>query len=91
MPAGPYRVATRLPVPVVVRSLAASAPMFRMVIVATPDAADDWIAERITPADVSPPVAARCVGAGRRGRVTDRLNDKNKHREPRRGLPPHAR
>ena len=67
-----YRVATRLNLPVLVVSNGSrpirppGLPNVRMVIVdATPDAADDWIAERITPADVCVtadiPLAARCL------------------------------
>ena len=67
-----YRVATRLNLPVHVVSNGSrpirppGLPNVRMVIVdATPDAADDWIAERITPADVCVtadiPLAARCL------------------------------
>src|SRR5277367_1489610 len=70
-----YRVATRLNLPVMVVSNGSrpirppGLPNVRMVIVdATPDAADDWIAERITPADVCVtadiPLAARCLGKG---------------------------
>jgi uncharacterized protein YaiI (UPF0178 family) len=44
-------------------------PLVQMVTVpATPDAADDWIAERITPADVCVtadiPLASRCLAKG---------------------------
>jgi uncharacterized protein YaiI (UPF0178 family) len=67
-----YRVATRLNLPVHVVSNGSrpirppGLPNVRMVIVdATPDAADDWIAERITGADVCVtadiPLAARCL------------------------------
>jgi uncharacterized protein len=59
-------------------------PNVRMVVVAeTPDAADDWIAERIAAQDVCVtadiPLAARCLGRGAgavapNGRVWDRDN-----------------
>jgi uncharacterized protein YaiI (UPF0178 family) len=44
-------------------------PMVRVVVVAEgPDAADDWIAERVTPADICVtadiPLAARCLERG---------------------------
>lgn len=69
-----YRVATRLGLPVRVVSNGSrpirppGLPNVQMVIVAdTPDAADDWIAERIGPADVCVtadiPLAARCLAA----------------------------
>lgn len=70
-----YVVATRYGVPVV---LVANAPLYvpegfgaRLVVVeGTPDAADDWIAERARPADVvvtaDIPLAARCLEAGAR-------------------------
>lgn len=72
-----YRVATRLDLPVCVVSNGSrpirppGLPNVRMVTVdATPDAADDWIAERITAADVCVtadiPLAARCLGKGAR-------------------------
>ena len=72
-----YRVATRLNLPVLVVSNGSrpirppGLPNVRMVIVdATPDAADDWIAERITAADVCVtadiPLAARCLGQAAR-------------------------
>ena len=72
-----YRVATRLNLPVFVVSNGSrpirppGLPNVSMVIVdATPDAADDWIAERITAADVCVtadiPLAARCLGKGAR-------------------------
>jgi uncharacterized protein YaiI (UPF0178 family) len=72
-----YRVATRLNLPVLVVSNGSrpirppGLPNVRMVIVdATPDAADDWIAERITPADVCVtadiPLAARCLAKSAR-------------------------
>jgi uncharacterized protein YaiI (UPF0178 family) len=72
-----YRVATRLGLPVFVVSNG-SRPIrppglanVRMVVVgATPDAADDWIAERITEADVCVtadiPLAARCLARSAR-------------------------
>jgi uncharacterized protein YaiI (UPF0178 family) len=72
-----YRVATRVGVSVLVVSNG-SRPIrppglanVQMVIVdATPDAADDWIAERITAADVCVtadiPLAARCLGKAAR-------------------------
>jgi uncharacterized protein len=67
-----YRVATRLDLPVYVVSNGSrpirppALPNVQMVIVgATPDAADDWIADRITAADVCVtadiPLAARCL------------------------------
>ena len=67
-----YRVATRLDLPVFVVSNGSrpirppALPNVRMVIVgATPDAADDWIADRITAGDVCVtadiPLAARCL------------------------------
>ncbi len=70
-----YRVAARLGLPVVVVSNG-SRPIrppglanVRMVVVDdAPDAADDWIAERIGAADVCVtadiPLAARCLAAG---------------------------
>jgi uncharacterized protein len=72
-----YRVATRLNVPVFVVSNGSrpirppGLPNVQMVIVeATPDAADDWIAERITPADVCVTadisLASRCLAKGAR-------------------------
>ncbi|HET6198147.1 MAG TPA: YaiI/YqxD family protein, partial [Acetobacteraceae bacterium] len=72
-----YRVATRLNLPVLVVSNGSrpirppGLPNVRMVIVdATPDAADDWIAERITAVDVcitaDIPLAARCLAKGAR-------------------------
>ena len=72
-----YRVATRLNLPVFVVSNG-SRPIrppglanVQMVIVgAAPDAADDWITERITAADVCVtadiPLAARCLAKGAR-------------------------
>jgi uncharacterized protein YaiI (UPF0178 family) len=67
-----YRVATRLNLPVFVVSNGSrpirppSLPNVQMIVVAaTPDAADDWIAERITASDVCVtadiPLAARCL------------------------------
>jgi uncharacterized protein len=67
-----YRVATRLDLPVFVVSNGSrpirppALPNVQMVIVgATPDAADDWIADRITAGDVCVtadiPLAARCL------------------------------
>jgi uncharacterized protein len=72
-----YRVATRVGVDVFVVSNGSRAirppglPNVQMVIVdATPDAADDWIAERITAADVCVtadiPLAARCLAKAAR-------------------------
>ena len=72
-----FRVATRLALPVFVVSNGSrpirppGLPNVQMVIVAdTPDAADDWIAERIGPADIcitaDIPLAARCLAAGAR-------------------------
>lgn len=72
-----YRVATRLNLPVFVVSNGSrpirppGLPNVSMVIVnATPDAADDWIAERITAADVCVtadiPLAARCIAKAAR-------------------------
>jgi uncharacterized protein YaiI (UPF0178 family) len=72
-----YRVATRLNLSVFVVSNGSrpirppGLPNVSMVIVdATPDAADDWIAERITAVDVCVtadiPLAARCLGKGAR-------------------------
>jgi hypothetical protein len=72
-----YRVATRLGLPVFVVSNGSrpirppGLPNVRMVVVdATPDAADDWIAEHITAADVCVtadiPLAARCLGKAAR-------------------------
>ena len=72
-----YRVAVRLNLPVAVvsngsRPMRPSAlPNVRMVIVPEgADAADDWIAERITPADVcitaDIPLAGRCLARGAR-------------------------
>ena len=72
-----YRVATRLGLPVFVvsngsRPIRPPGPAnVRMVIVgAAPDAADDWIAERITQADVCVtsdiPLAARCLAKAAR-------------------------
>lgn len=72
-----YRVATRLNVPVFVVSNGShpirppGLPNVQMVIVdATPDAADDWIADRITSADVCVtadiPLASRCLAKSAR-------------------------
>jgi uncharacterized protein YaiI (UPF0178 family) len=72
-----YRVATRLNLPVFVVSNGSrpirppGLPNVQMVVVAaTPDAADDWIAERITAADVCVtadiPLAARCLAKSAR-------------------------
>jgi uncharacterized protein YaiI (UPF0178 family) len=72
-----YKVAGRLKLIVHVvhngsRPIRPSAdPLIRVVTVeATPDAADDWIAERIGPADVCVtqdiPLAARCLAKGAR-------------------------
>ncbi len=72
-----YRVATRLNLPVFVvsngsRPMRPSAlPNVRMVVVPEgADAADDWIAERITAADVcitaDIPLAGRCLARGGR-------------------------
>jgi uncharacterized protein len=72
-----YRVAERLGLEVFVVSNGSrpirppGLPNVQMVIVdATPDAADDWIAERITPADVCVtadiPLASRCLAKSAR-------------------------
>lgn len=72
-----YRVATRLQVPVHVVSngsrpiRAPGLPNVAMVVVpAGPDAADDWIAERIGPTDICAtadiPLASRCLARGAR-------------------------
>ena|SRR5271165_3513277 len=72
-----YRLATRVGVPVFVVSNGSrpirppGLPNVSMIIVdATPDAADDWIADRIAAADVcvtaDVPLAARCLGKGAR-------------------------
>jgi uncharacterized protein YaiI (UPF0178 family) len=72
-----YRVATRLNLPAFVVSNGSRPirppghPNVQMVIVnATPDAADDWIADRIAAADVCVtadiPLAARCLGKSAR-------------------------
>ncbi len=72
-----FRVATRLNLPVKVVSNGSrpirppGLPNVEMVIVAdTPDAADDWIAERIGPGDICVtadiPLASRCLAAGAR-------------------------
>ncbi len=70
-----FRVATRLHLPVKVVSNGSrpirppGLPNVQMVMVAdTPDAADDWIAERIGPADICVtadiPLASRCLATG---------------------------
>jgi uncharacterized protein YaiI (UPF0178 family) len=72
-----FRVATRLGLPVKVVSNGSrpirppGLPNVQMVIVNdTPDAADDWIAERIGPADICVtadiPLASRCLVRGAR-------------------------
>ena len=72
-----YRVAARLSLPVVVVSNGSrpirppGLPNVRMVVVDDqPDAADDWIAERVGAADVcitaDIPLAARCLRRGAR-------------------------
>jgi uncharacterized protein len=72
-----FRVATRLGVRVLVVSNGSrpirppGLPNVEMVLVpAGPDVADDWIAERITPADVCAtgdiPLASRCLARGAR-------------------------
>jgi uncharacterized protein len=72
-----YRVATRFNLPVFVVSNGSrpirppGLPNVQMVVVdATPDAADDWIADRITAADVCVtadiPLAARCLAKAAR-------------------------
>jgi uncharacterized protein YaiI (UPF0178 family) len=72
-----YRVATRLNLSVFVVSNGSrpirppGLPNVQMITVdATPDAADDWIADRITPADVCVtadiPLAARCLARAAR-------------------------
>lgn len=72
-----FRVATRLNLPVVVVSNGSrpirppGLPNVRMVVVGDkPDEADDWIAERIGPADVCVtadiPLASRCLARGAR-------------------------
>lgn len=72
-----YRVASRLQVPVHVVSNGSrpirspGLPNVEMVVVSTgPDAADDWIVERITGADLCAtadiPLAARCLSRGAR-------------------------
>ena len=72
-----FRVASRLAVSVHVVSNGSrpirppGLPLVRMVVVPSgPDAADDWIAERITDADVCAtadiPLAARCLARGAR-------------------------
>jgi len=72
-----YRVATRLGLPVRVVSNGSrplrspGLPNVEMVVVSTgPDAADDWIAERIESADLCAtndiPLASRCLARGAR-------------------------
>ncbi len=72
-----YRVATRLALPVFVVSNGSrpirppGLPNVQMVIVNdTPDAADDWIAQRIGAGDICVtadiPLASRCLAAGGR-------------------------
>jgi uncharacterized protein len=72
-----YRVGTRLDLPVLVVSNGSrpirppGLPNIRMVIVGdAPDAADDWIAERVGPGDVCVtadiPLASRCLARGGR-------------------------
>jgi uncharacterized protein YaiI (UPF0178 family) len=72
-----FRVATRLQIPVFVVSngsrpiRAPGLPNVEMVVVASgADAADDWIAERITASDICTtadiPLAARCLERGAR-------------------------
>ena len=72
-----FRVATRLALDCVVVSNGSrpirppGLPNVRMVVVNdTPDAADDWIAERIGPGDICVtadiPLASRCLAAGGR-------------------------
>lgn len=72
-----FRVATRLNLPVLVVSNGSrpirppGLPNVRMVTVGgAPDEADDWIAERIAPADVcvtaDVPLASRCLANGAR-------------------------
>jgi len=72
-----YRVADRLGLAVFVVSNGSrpirppGRPNVQLITVAaTPDAADDWIAERVTPADVcitaDIPLAARCLEKGAR-------------------------
>jgi uncharacterized protein len=65
-----YRVATRLNLPVLVVSNGSRpirppglSNVSMVIVAATPDAVDDWIAERIT-ADI--PLAARCLGKAAR-------------------------
>ncbi len=70
-----FRVATRLNLPVLVVSNGSrpirppGLPHVQMILVPeTPDAADDWIAERIQPQDICVtadiPLAARCLAKG---------------------------
>jgi uncharacterized protein YaiI (UPF0178 family) len=72
-----YRVAARMKLPVFVVSNGSrpirpvADPAVEMVVVGqAADAADDWIAERITPADICVtadiPLAARCLARGAR-------------------------
>jgi uncharacterized protein YaiI (UPF0178 family) len=72
-----YRVATRLNLPVLVVSNGSRpirppglSNVSMVIVAATPDAVDDWIAERITAADVCVtadiPLAARCLGKAAR-------------------------
>lgn len=72
-----YRVASRLHLAVHVVSNGSrpirgpGLPNVHMIVVSSgPDAADDWIAERITPADICAtadiPLAARCLARGAR-------------------------
>jgi uncharacterized protein YaiI (UPF0178 family) len=72
-----YRVATRYGLPVFVVSNGSrpirpvASPLIRMITVAEgADAADDWIAEHITPADICVtadiPLASRCLAKGAR-------------------------
>ncbi len=72
-----FRVATRLALPVFVVSNGSrpirppGLPNVTMIIVDdTPDAADDWIAQRIAPPDICVtadiPLASRCLAAGAR-------------------------
>ena len=72
-----YRVATRYGLPVFVVSNGSrpirpvASPLIRMITVAEgADAADDWIAEHITPTDICVtadiPLASRCLAKGAR-------------------------
>ena len=72
-----YRVATRYGLPVFVVSNGSrpirpvASPLIRMITVAEgADAADDWIAEQITPTDICVtadiPLASRCLAKGAR-------------------------